>query len=132
MDNTMPVEYTEAFRNELDKILPNYRERRAWLKHHGAEEDFSMSTQSVDLSTELQRQIEAFQRDVLPQIPPDIVATLQKTTEDLVKSGIAEHSLKIGDTAPDFTLPNMRGEAIFLSNLLKRGPVVVTFYRGEW
>lgn len=41
-------------------------------------------------------------------------------------------ALKIGDKAIDFELPNPRGEFISLSGLLKKGPVVVTFYRGSW
>lgn len=56
-----------------------------------------MSTQETGLSAELQQQSEAFQRDALPKLPPDSVATLRDTTEDLVKSGsIAKHSVKEG------------------------------------
>lgn len=33
------LNHTEAFWNELDKILPNYRERREWLKKNGASMD---------------------------------------------------------------------------------------------
>ncbi|WP_207774542.1 YgjP-like metallopeptidase domain-containing protein [Abyssibacter profundi] len=29
-------EHTEAFWNEVDKVLPDYRERVEWLKRHGA------------------------------------------------------------------------------------------------
>ncbi|WP_405564033.1 peroxiredoxin-like family protein [Polaribacter sp. Asnod6-C07] len=41
-------------------------------------------------------------------------------------------ALKIGEKAPDFELPNPKGTAISLSSLLKKGPLVVTFYRGSW
>ncbi|NRD22857.1 AhpC/TSA family protein [Winogradskyella litoriviva] len=41
-------------------------------------------------------------------------------------------ALKIGDKAVDFVLPNPKGQQISLANLLKKGPVVVTFYRGSW
>lgn len=33
------LNHTEAFWNEVDKILPNYRERREWLKKNGAAMD---------------------------------------------------------------------------------------------
>ncbi len=59
-------------------------------------------------------------------------ATLQKATADLIQSGIAEKSLRVGDKAPDFALPNVQGKTVKLSELLSRGPVVVAFYRGEW
>lgn len=40
--------------------------------------------------------------------------------------------MKIGDRAPDFTLPNALGNAISLSGVLELGPVILKFYRGEW
>jgi peroxiredoxin len=40
--------------------------------------------------------------------------------------------LKSGDTAPDFTLPGSDGHIVSLKDLLKSGPVVLSFYRGGW
>jgi len=40
--------------------------------------------------------------------------------------------LKVGDTAPDFTLLNAIGQKVPLSEVLKNGSVVLKFYRGEW
>ncbi|MFT7161973.1 MAG: peroxiredoxin [Bacteroidia bacterium] len=40
--------------------------------------------------------------------------------------------MAIGDKAPDFTLPNATGNQVSLSHLLKSGPVIIKFYRGEW
>lgn len=37
-------------------------------------------------------------------------------------------SLKSGDTAPDFTLPDQEGQPVNLNSLLKKGPVVLFFY----
>jgi thioredoxin-dependent peroxiredoxin len=34
----------------------------------------------------------------------------------------------VGDVAPDFTLPSQSGEQITLSDVLRRGPVVLYFY----
>jgi hypothetical protein len=91
-----------------------------------------MSTQGHSLSTELQDQIRAFQQERLPQVPQEILTTFQKTTEDLIRLGIAEQALHEGAKAPDFTLPNVRGEQVKFSDLLAKGPAVVTFYRGGW
>ncbi len=30
------IDHSEAFWNEVDKILPDYRERKEWLRRHGA------------------------------------------------------------------------------------------------
>ena len=79
-----------------------------------------MSTQSHNLSTELQEQISAFQQQMLPKIPKEILETFEKTTTELVRSGIAERSLHVGEKAPDFTLANTRGERVIFSEVLKK------------
>lgn len=63
---------------------------------------------------------------------PDPKAILAKATEDLVKSGQAERAIHQGQKAPDFTLPDAKGQPVRLSDLLKKGPVILTFYRGGW
>jgi peroxiredoxin len=42
------------------------------------------------------------------------------------------HALRAGDQAPEFELPNADGRPIRLLDRLRRGPVVLTFYRGVW
>ncbi len=36
--------------------------------------------------------------------------------------------LKVGDKAPDFTLPDTDGKPVTLSKLLQQGPVILAFY----
>ena len=91
-----------------------------------------MSGQEAGLNNELRQQIAAFQKENLPKIPKEALEVLMRTTEDQVKSGIADKALKVGDKAPDFTLPNVRGESVSLSDILAKGPAVVAFYRGAW
>ena len=38
----------------------------------------------------------------------------------------------VGQTAPDFTLPDAAGRRVSLSDYRGRKPVVVVFYRGYW
>lgn len=45
---------------------------------------------------------------------------------------VTERALNVGDTAPDFTLPNAVGESVTLNELLRDGPVIITWYRGGW
>ena len=66
------------------------------------------------------------------RIPPEIRSLMATDTERLKQSGIENNSLKAGDNAPSFTLPNAKGEQVSLSNLLAKGPVVLSFYRGGW
>lgn len=84
------------------------------------------------LTPELQQQLDALQRDAVARRPPEVAAALKQAVDDLVRSGIAERSLKSGDPAPDFELTNEVGNPFRLSEALTKGPVVVTFYRGAW
>lgn len=56
--------------------------------------------------------------------------------DDIIKQEKAfkkgENAIKIGQKAPDFELPNPEGKLISLNVLLEKGPVVITFYRGNW
>ncbi|RTE67445.1 AhpC/TSA family protein [Amphritea opalescens] len=41
-------------------------------------------------------------------------------------------AIDIGDKAPEFSLPDADGQSVSLADLLKHGPLIVTFYRGSW
>ena len=45
---------------------------------------------------------------------------------------IGQEELAIGTTAPDIKAKDHEGQLIELDKLLLSGPVVLTFYRGEW
>ena len=62
--------------------------------------------------------------------PPEVMAIIRRGIDYVRESGVA--GLRIGERAPDFTLPNQRGEMVSLRDRLSRGPVVLTFYRGVW
>ncbi len=40
--------------------------------------------------------------------------------------------MPVGDKAPAVTLKTIEGEGVTLASLLEKGPVVLTFYRGDW
>lgn len=70
------------------------------------------------------------QFDAARNRPPEIVAILKRGNETVKESGAA--GLRIGERAPDFALPNQRGETVRLIDRLPQGPVVLSFYRGVW
>ncbi len=43
-----------------------------------------------------------------------------------------KNAIKVGEKAPNFKLPNPLSKQIELLDLLSKGPVVITFYRGSW
>jgi hypothetical protein len=46
-------------------------------------------------------------------------------------SGVLDQARTVGKPAPEFTLPDALGNDVSLRTLLARGPVVISFYRGE-
>ena len=63
---------------------------------------------------------------------PEAIATMHRATEELEASGAAERALKVGDRAPEFTLFNQDHVAVASAELLRQGPLVVSFFRGHW
>jgi peroxiredoxin len=80
----------------------------------------------------LKEQIETLQQQSAGKTPPEVRERMKARRIQLTQSGIADKSLKVGETAPDFTLPDAYGQPVTLSALLTHGPVVLTFYRGDW
>ena len=81
----------------------------------------------------LQDKLDAFKADFEGnKAPPHVVAIMHKATADLVASGQPERALKAGAKAPSFALPDARGGIVKSADLLQKGPLVVTFYRGVW
>ena len=66
------------------------------------------------------------------RIPEELRAIMAKGTNELRASGILDSVLKKGDSLPPFELPNQNGDMVSSSDLLKRGHLVMTFYRGVW
>ena len=66
------------------------------------------------------------------RIPAEAREVMERSVADLRASGIMERVAKVGQNAPDFTLPNAQGQDVRLASLLARGPVVLSFYRGRW
>ena len=89
-------------------------------------------TMHIPLHTPLQQQIDEFIAEGASWLPSDLQRDLMRPIRQLVTSGEASNALKEGVQAPDFTLPDTRGNAVSLSHLLSQGPVVVTFFRGQW
>jgi peroxiredoxin len=85
----------------------------------------------------LQARLDAFKADFEAgkppyNVPPSIIATMRRATAELIASGQAQRALKVGDRVPGFELRDADGVLVRSSELLQRGPLVVSFYRGVW
>lgn len=63
---------------------------------------------------------------------PEIIRTMERHIEELRTNGALDKVRKSGDRAPQFALENAHGTTVSSAQLLRKGPLVVSFYRGKW
>lgn len=85
----------------------------------------------------LQDKLDAFKADFEAGKPPysvprSVIDTMHKATAELIASGAAQRARKAGDRAPDFILNDPDGKQVSSAELLQRGPMIISFYRGVW
>lgn len=80
----------------------------------------------------LREKIAEWSQEHANDYPAEIKRIFAQKTEELLRSGILSRCAKEGDAAPDFILPKEDGSEIQLSEKLKNGPVILSFYRGTW
>ncbi len=87
-----------------------------------------MSHSAPSLTDQLGETVGAF----MSSLPDDDAQAVGASFEKLHASHTGESAIKVGEIAPDFTLPAATGEAVTLHGKLNEGPVVLSFYRGGW
>ena len=63
---------------------------------------------------------------------PEALDVMHRATAELIASGKALNAKKAGDKAPEFALKDPDGRVVSSAELLAKGPLVVSFYRGAW
>ncbi len=58
-------------------------------------------------------------------------AIMEKAGKTLA-ANMPDPGIKVGEKAPDFSLKNAFGKSVTLKDELKKGPVILVFYRGAW
>ncbi len=66
------------------------------------------------------------------RIPEDKRAIMGAATQAQRDSGILDRTIKVGDSLPSFVLKNAEGVDVASNDLLGRGAVVLTVFRGHW
>ncbi len=80
----------------------------------------------------LQQKLEALKQGFQASAPREVLEVMARAQKELQTSGILDRAAGEGDRAPGFRLLNARGKELDLKECLKRGPVVLGFYRGRW
>jgi peroxiredoxin len=64
--------------------------------------------------------------------PPSVVAALEGSLAELAQTDLVRQAVKAGELAPLFRLRSTNGGFVSLSEVLDRGPAVISFFRGAW
>lgn len=85
----------------------------------------------------LQQRLDEFKQSFEAGAPPynaphEAIETMHRATAELKDTGIEGRALKVGDQAPAFTLFNQDHVQVASVDLLRDGPLVVSFFRGHW
>jgi len=83
---------------------------------------------SQTLADQTRAAVDAF----MASLPPEQQQTVGAAFARLLDSDAGAQAIRVGDRAPDFSLPNAADEAVQLQDRLAEGPVVLNFYRGGW
>jgi hypothetical protein len=85
----------------------------------------------------LQHRLDEFKSAFESGAPPyrasrEVIETMHRATAELKASGAEGCALKTGDRAPSFKLFNQDHVQVASADLLREGPLVVSFFRGHW
>ena len=83
-------------------------------------------------ATAFQQSLTATAQHLATALPPSVAHSIDAGIAHTEAAGTTRHALAAGQLAPSFTLPDATGQPRTLATLLAQGPVVLTFYRGNW
>lgn len=83
------------------------------------------------MTTDMRRQFDQYIEKFKQNASQDVQDKMSQAIDELEASDQG-NGLSKGEKAPDFTLPDAKGGQVQLSEQLKQGPAIVTFYRGGW
>ena len=80
----------------------------------------------------LRQRLERIKESFLKQAAPEAVEVMERATEQLRASRILSRLPAVGSPIPAFDLGDTDGEFLQSKELLQKGPLILTFYRGLW
>lgn len=80
----------------------------------------------------LASQLLAVQSNFEEKAPPSVVGPITDANKNFQNTYQTSNAIQVGDSFPSFSLPNQVGEQVAMAELLTKGPLLITFYRGEW
>ena len=87
---------------------------------------------ATKMSNTLSSQLEEKASQSRSRMPGPMLETFKKGIESVRETGVEENAKQVGDDAIDAQLAGWDGKSVTLSELWKKGPVVLMWYRGGW
>lgn len=64
--------------------------------------------------------------------PKPVTSAIKTSTEDFIASFDPSKAIQVGDKLPAFKLKDATGKEVDSAELIKNGPILINFYRGNW
>ncbi|WP_220497665.1 MULTISPECIES: peroxiredoxin-like family protein [unclassified Myroides] len=80
----------------------------------------------------LTQQIAELNENLAQQVPTEVLTRFGQSIEDLKKLQLEQRAIALGDPFPNFKLLNTENQIVELSELVRKGPVIISFFRGSW
>jgi len=80
----------------------------------------------------LAAQLDAVLSNFETNAPSNITGPIIKVNQDFQKEFQPAKAIQVGDSFPPFSLSNALGKEVTFAELIANGPLLITFYRGEW
>ena len=80
----------------------------------------------------LMKQIEEMQKKMLADIPEDVLETITAANKKIIGNRLEKDALRVGQNMPVFQLNNHLNRPVPSYELLGKGPLIISFYRGGW
>jgi hypothetical protein len=65
-------------------------------------------------------------------VPHEAIETIHRATAELKALDLENAALNVGDRSPEFGLFNQDHVKVTSADLLRQGPIVLSFFRGHW
>jgi len=86
---------------------------------------------SRDMNVPLGERLKAV-ADEVRRLSPEFADIVDRMVARLVANNVGQSAPQPGEPMPEFILPDEGGRLVRLTDLLDKGPVVLSFHRGHW
>jgi peroxiredoxin len=86
---------------------------------------------SRDMNVPLGERLKAV-ADEVRRLSPEFADVVDRMVARLAANNVGQSAPQPGEPMPDFILPDEGGRLVRLTDLLDKGPVVLSFHRGHW